>query len=390
MSRDLSPESAERQPLIESEQRNEANKSLLRSATNFIADNAGLLLVVLSQMFFSMMNAAVKLLRTDDPPVSALQVILVRMAITGICSLVYMLSTQMHDSILGPKGVRLLLTFRGITGFVGFFGGYYALQFLSLSDATVLIFLSPLCTAVAGALFLKESFGISQGLSGIVSLVGVVLIARPPVLFGSIGDPLNLMPPSVAVPPLSVSASNPAARLIAVGVALVGVFGITGGYISVRAIGKRAHPLIIMIHLAINCVLIATIGMAVTRAPFVVPSFRDCLALLMIGLFSFVGQILLTMGLQRETAGRASMGLYTQIVFATIFEHTYFHATSSWLSILGTVLILSSASYVAMNKEKPHNHASQEDVTSDTEDFEDLEAEFPTRAKSNNAPQNTS
>jgi hypothetical protein len=50
--------------------------------------------------------------------------------------------------------------------FVGLFGVYLSLQYLSLSDGTVLMFLSPLCTAVAGAFFLGEMFSLSQALAG--------------------------------------------------------------------------------------------------------------------------------------------------------------------------------------------------------------------------------
>ncbi len=88
--------------------------------------------------------------------------------------------------------------------FVGLFGTYYALQYLSLSDATVLSFLTPMATAITGALLLKEDLTINQVLASgmclqtgrpsselltampiVFSFVGVVLIARPVFLFGS-------------------------------------------------------------------------------------------------------------------------------------------------------------------------------------------------------------
>jgi drug/metabolite transporter (DMT)-like permease len=50
--------------------------------------------------------------------------------------------------------------------FFALFGVYYSLQYLSLSDATVLIFLSPFCTAIAGALILGENFRLSQAFAG--------------------------------------------------------------------------------------------------------------------------------------------------------------------------------------------------------------------------------
>ena len=55
------------------------------------------------------------------------------------------------------------------------------------------------------------------------------------------------------------------------------------------------------------------------------------------------------MGLQRETAGRGSLALYTQIVFATILERTFFKVSPSALSVLGTLIIVASAVYVAVS-----------------------------------------
>ncbi|KIL66858.1 hypothetical protein M378DRAFT_9889 [Amanita muscaria Koide BX008] len=356
MSSPLNPQN-ERQPLINSEE-----QAQTKSVTEqFISDNAGLLLVILSEMFFSMMNAAVKFLRTDDAPIPVLQVILIRMVnlvsdrprflmvmqgLTG--NNMSLPCTDVGGSILGPKGVRLLLLFRGVTGFVGVFGVYHALQYLSLPDATVLFFLSPLCTAMAGSLFLKETFGISQILAGFVSLIGVTLIARPPFLFGP-DEMINFAPGVLAVPEV-ISVNDPMERMFAVCVALIGVLGITGGFVSVRAIGKQVHPLIVMTHFAVDCILISGVGMIVTKTPFILPSLTDSLILVMIGLFSFVGQTILTVALRLETAGRASIGLYTQIIFATIFQLAFFHTPESWLSILGTGLILSSAIYVAVTK----------------------------------------
>ena len=105
----------------------------------------------------------------------------------------------------------------------------------------------------------------------------------------------------------------------------------------------------------------------VTRTPFVIPSRPDWFSLLiLIGILGFIAQVLLTMGLQRETAGRATMAIYTQvthtstlarpndsyilqIVFATIFQRIFFNTTPPWLSVIGTILILSSALYVAVS-----------------------------------------
>ncbi|THG98030.1 hypothetical protein EW026_g4101 [Hermanssonia centrifuga] len=96
---------------------------------------------------------------------------------------------------------------------------------------------------------------------------------------------------------------------------------------------------------------LAAVGIAVMRIPVVIPTKLDWIAmLLLIGVFGFFAQILLVMGLQRETAGRGTMALYVQIVFTTAFERIFFHSTPPLLSIAGIFIIMSSAIYVAIAK----------------------------------------
>jgi drug/metabolite transporter (DMT)-like permease len=57
----------------------------------------------------------------------------------------------------------------------------------------------------------------------------------------------------------------------------------------------------------------------------------------------------MTTGLQRETAGRGSMGMYAQIVFAGMWDRIIFHAEVKVLSAIGTALIVGSALYVAVS-----------------------------------------
>lgn len=56
------------------------------------------------------------------------------------------------------------------------------------------------------------------------------------------------------------------------------------------------------------------------------------------------------MGLQRETAGRGTTAIYTQIVFATIIERIFFEYTPNTWSAIGIAVIMSAAIYVAMSK----------------------------------------
>ncbi|KAI1789861.1 hypothetical protein LXA43DRAFT_892024 [Ganoderma leucocontextum] len=333
-------------------------------AREVVKSNIGLILVASSQLFFSLMNVGVKKLNSLDPPVHAVELILVRMGITWLCCVAYMHVMKVPDPFFGPKGVRYFLVQRGVFGFVGIFGLYYSLQYLSLSDATVLQFLSPIFTAIAGAVFLHEVFSWREAFAGLASLAGVVLIARPRSLFGIPQDVVPI-PPNELIKRVLENDVPPAQRVMAVGVALFGAVGAAGAYTTIRLIGKRAHALHTLVAYSGLCMIVTVIAMPVLRIPVVVPTSLDwLLTLCFIGLAGFGGQqVLLTLGLQRETAGRGTIAVYGQgsafqIVFATAFQRIFFHTTPSLLSILGTAIIVGSALYVALTKDvKSHSEA---------------------------------
>ncbi|OJA16652.1 hypothetical protein AZE42_04052 [Rhizopogon vesiculosus] len=321
---------------------NDSSRSIV---PDIIANNAGILFIITSQFFFAAMGISVKLLNSLEPPVHALQVIVVRMGITFICCVIYMVITRVPDPIVGPRGVRTLLVIRGITGFFGLCGLYWSLQYLSVADATVLTDLTPLTTAVAGCLILKESYSMKQTVAAVCSLIGVVLIARPPFLFGSPG----VNPQANHVVP----EATPEQRLLAVGACMISVLGSTGAYTSIRAIGKRAHSMHIMTFFSLWSTIIAALGMIVFKIPVVYPNtWTWALVLFMVGINGFVAQALLTLGLQREALSLCVIGVYVQVLFAVVLERLFFGVTPSLLSVLGAAIIISAAIYVVLSKQK--------------------------------------
>ena len=54
------------------------------------------------------------------------------------------------------------------------------------------------------------------------------------------------------------------------------------------------------------------------------------------------------MGLQRETASRGTLAVYSKVIFATILERILFHTFPSYLSVIGTLMIVVSALYIVV------------------------------------------
>jgi len=242
--------------------------------------------------------------------------------------------------------VRPLLITRGLCGFLYLFPNYWALKYISLSDDTTLSFLNPLVTAVFARLFLKEAYSTKQACAALCSLFGVILIARPPFLFAyRATDKMDALNDSGS------HRVTPTLRLIAVGAALLSVLGMSMAQISMRAIGKRAHPMHMMNYFSLWCVLAAGPGMIISSTEPVFPRRWEagCLLILM-SIFGFLAQILLTMGLQRETAARGSMGVYVQVIFAAVLEFAFFGTVPSPLTIVGAGVIIACAMYVVLSK----------------------------------------
>ncbi|KAG9519169.1 hypothetical protein KCV07_g5046, partial [Aureobasidium melanogenum] len=328
--------------------------------------NAGLFYMLLAQVFGVMMNVTTRLLEIEGNKGKGLhpfQILFARMSITVVLSSLYMWYTKTPHFPLGHREVRWLLVARGLGGFWGVFGMYYSLIYLPLADATVITFLAPSLTCWVCSLLLKEPFTKIDKIGSLVSLVGVVFIARPTSLFFS----------SVEAPPASggteVNGSNstmttpdasnydnvtPAERLAAVGIALVGVGGSVIAYTTIRWIGKRAHPLISVNYFATWCTIVSIVAqLTLPGIGFLLPAnAKEWGYLVFLGTCGFIMQFLLAAGLSYEKSSRATNMAYTSMLFALGFDRFIFGQTPGVTSIIGSTLILGSAIYMALQKDK--------------------------------------
>nr|WPS94662.1 farnesyl diphosphate synthase [Naematelia aurantialba] len=286
------------------------------SMVEFAEKNTGLVLVAAAQLFFALMGTTVKyfLSQTD---ISVLTLITVRMVITSLGCIVTLLIVRDPNPFLGPPEVRHLLAARGIFGFLGLFSGYSALKGLSVSDSVTISFLSPSITAFLGYFWLGEVLSWKELVSGFCSLAGVVLVSRPPFLFGPSDAQQPLPPPddvgSLPVPGEAGDIDTPG-RMLAVFWALICVLASSCAYVVIRAVGDKANAMHSMAYFAYMCTVVCSLALLVLPGPVVwVTGPKDFLFIGLIGIFGFCAQSLLTLGLQREKAGRAGLAMYLQV-----------------------------------------------------------------------------
>jgi len=294
------------------------------------------------------MDAIARYLQQGETKFHPFQVIVARMGITFILSSVYMWWTRVPDFPLGAPGVRGWLLLRAAFGFGGLYCLYYSVHYLPLAEATVFRFLVPLVTAWACSVFLGQVFTRDELVAGLVALLGIIIIAHPPWLFGTVNDELRPKKPS------GIDKVSPAQRFLAIVVSVLGVAGASGAYTTIRIIGDRAHALMSVNYFA----LLATVGsgialVAIPGIGFHTPSSaREWLLLIAMGVLGFILQFLLTAGLQLDKSSKATSMLYVQVIFALGFDWGIWGVIPGAWSIFGGVIVICSTLWCAM--QRPH------------------------------------
>ncbi|KAJ5689647.1 hypothetical protein N7462_004039 [Penicillium macrosclerotiorum] len=327
--------------------------------------NKGMFLVLLAQMFGASMNVMTQVLEIHSS-MHPFQILFARMSITAVASYLYMWYARV-PAPFGTRPVIWLLLIRATCGFMGVYGLYYSVQYLELSEATVITFLAPILTCYACSLLIPgETFSRRQQLAALVSLAGVVLIARP----FSTRAPRNSSPgsgpgagDSAGTGDESPDAADSYHHLLATVVAFVGVLGAAGAYTSIRMIGRRAHPLVSVTYFSSVTTVISFVAMLLPWIPFRLPATGlEWTLLTGLGVCGFLLQFLLTAGLsyvppawvgsvKAGQGSRATSMVYTQMLFALFYDKVVWGSTLSPVSWAGSGLILACAVYVALVQE---------------------------------------
>lgn len=74
---------------------------------------------------------------------------------------------------------NLILLLRSVVGNIAVCGYYFGFVYLPIAEASLLFYSTPVFTVIIGCLFLDEKCGLLEGVSVVLSLVGVALVCIP-------------------------------------------------------------------------------------------------------------------------------------------------------------------------------------------------------------------
>lgn len=288
---------------------------------------AGARQILLAALLFSLMSLCVKLAGQRLP---ALEIVLVRSLVTLVLSLVLVVKARVP--LWGEN--RLLLFLRGLFGSIALSCFFYSVTQLPLAEATVIQFTNPIFTALFAAILLGEPTSRRLWLSIALSFGGVLAITRPAFLFGGAAAAAEgglHVPPAVAA------------------IGILGAMSTGVAYVLVRKLARLENENVIIFYFP----LVAVPGVYLLMGDWVPPTPQEWLLLLGVGITAQWGQIYLTRGMRQLAAGRATVVLYSQLVFASIWGFLFLHQPPGLLTAAGAALVLGGSLLTARKAQEP-------------------------------------
>lgn len=272
----------------------------------------GVRYMLLSALGFALMAACVKAVSGYGIPV--LEIVAARALVSLAIS--YLDVKRKRISLWGHN--KPLLVARGVAGASALVCVYYALTTLPLAEATIIQYIYPLFTAVLAFLFLKEQVHRSTMVCIVLSLLGLVIMVKPDLLFGSM----------VELPLFSVM------------VALLGAFGSAVAYVIVRRLSQSEDSSVIIFYFPL---IALPFSVVLLGDDFVMPGTTELVLLLLVGIFTQIGQIGLTKAMQHEVASKATAFSYVQVLFSMALGWAFFTEIPTLWTWIGGGLIMTGA-----------------------------------------------
>ncbi|MGR5130732.1 DMT family transporter [Vibrio alfacsensis] len=272
----------------------------------------GVRFMVLSAFGFALMSATVKHVSLHGIPV--FEIVAARALVSLVIS--YLDVKRKRISVWGNN--KALLFARGAVGTMALMCVYYSVTTLPLAEATIFQYIHPVFTALLAMLFLKERIQFSTLICIVLCVLGVYVIVRPETNAGT----EHVLP------------------MFSVMIAILGAFGSSIAYVIVRKLSQTEDSSVIIFYFPLVA-LPASIFLMGDQ--FVMPDLYLTMMLVLVGVFTQVGQLGLTKAMQTQEAGKASAYSYVQIIFSVVLGMAFFGEQPSLWTYLGGLLIVLGA-----------------------------------------------
>ncbi|MBY0532845.1 MAG: DMT family transporter [Xanthobacteraceae bacterium] len=266
---------------------------------------------------FTLMGALVRYL-SDRVPIG--EQIFARSFLALIPLLIMLAWRQEIRSALRMKSPARHFT-RALTGIAAMILMFLGLQRLPLADSTAISFIAPLFNVALAAIFLGEVVRFWRWSAVVVGFAGVLVMLSPH---------------------LGTSAMTSSAAIGAI-MTLVGAFFVAAAMTQVRAMTTTETTASLVFSFQIFATVV---GLLIFPWTWIWPSPGDALALLGIGVFGGIAQILLTDSYRHAPASVVAPFSYTAMIWAVVLGYFIFSELPDAIVLLGAAIVVAAGLFV--------------------------------------------
>ena len=258
--------------------------------------------MLLATFWFAIMNVMVKLL----VHLPTMELVFFRCGVATLIGFVALYRAKIDW--LGSN--RMLLLLRGLFGTIALFTFFYTIQRMPLGTAVTLQYLSPIFTTIFAIFLLKEPVRPIQWLWFALSFSGILVMKGVDT-----GISWELLIIGIVSAIFSALAYN-----------------------MVRTLREKEHPLVVVLHFQL---LGAISGGVVSIFNWQQPVGMDWLWILLLGIFTQLGQTNLTRSLQLENIAKVTILNYLGVGYALLFGWMFFSETHVMTEFFGMLLVVA-------------------------------------------------
>jgi len=287
----------------------------------------GLSLALLSGVLMTVYSSLLKLL--EETP--SMQVVVVRgmlqqlvMALvlmkrgTNPCSTSQPMAIFLLTAVAATGGLRILFIFTSFTR-------------LPLGDSTTILFSSPVLVITLSVFLLDERCGVFRFVAACSLVLGVVLIAKPPLIFGhDKEDEYDVLGYSLVLLATTMSAV---------------------GIVLTKLLANKVEKPVILFYLGLAAAICGTVGLVTLDKPRLAVPVWEWILTILIGILGLVQQYCLVWAVQLESPARVTVVRSLQIILAYAVQVVMFDQVPLLTDLIGAILVLATVIAITFEKQ---------------------------------------
>ncbi len=331
--------------------------------------------MVAAGMVFSCCTFALKLIPADTFDIMIVR-FLVQTVIFGIYANFYK-----HYNLFSANGQPLACSLNIVMSCLTNLTYFSALYFLPLSDLNTIKYTDIVWASILAVIFFKDRFKIVNGVSLILTFVGLILATKPYLFIKTLTRTFNLSAiilPNTTISNITTTIATTATvssyYYLGVGLACVAALAKAIQMIARKQLITTKQPYSVMNFHFTSSGLVISLTYSIIRRfwqPGPYPWKWMGTAGVIIGFCQLLTNTFISKALKRENVQLLTILGSLDIVYAVILQYIFFRQTKTWIFYIGALLIVLSA--VILSIDRQLNNKREKQNTTNNHKIEDVD-----------------